>query len=506
MGAVVGQPLAHGRRKAARAVAAVIGAGVLASVAIGGGVASAAAAGPAAKVATKADPARARQRPALTASAALPATDWPAYLNGPLHTSYNPSQTAITPANAGELIKEWSTTVGAPFIASPTVTSGAVYIGGFNGEFYKLSEHTGKVLNHVNIGAQPSLTCPATGVSSTAAVGFSPRGHIPTVYVAGGDGYLYALRASNLSVEWKAVVAIPSTKINNYYNWSSPTIADGRIYLGISSSCDVPLIRGGLAAYSQATGRRLAVYYTVPAGAKNAGGSVWSSIGIAPNGDLYATTGNGPADNPRLQNSESILKFDPANLKLLGSYQVPRREVTSDGDFGASPVFFGKYVGACNKNGTFYVLNQSTMKLVWRWRIGHQAGGPGRGECIAAPAYNGKDLYLGGNETTLGGTTYGGSVSARSATTGRLLWETGLPAEVVGSPTLDGKGLLAVGTYPFSSSPGAVYLVNASTGAIVTGADPLTTGWTFAQSVFANSWLYTATSNALTVWGVPAGA
>src|SRR5271166_4943148 len=32
---------------------------------------------------------------------------WPAYLNGPAHTSYAPSQTAITPANAPGLVQKW---------------------------------------------------------------------------------------------------------------------------------------------------------------------------------------------------------------------------------------------------------------------------------------------------------------------------------------------------------------------------------------------------------------
>jgi outer membrane protein assembly factor BamB len=396
------------------------------------------------------------------------------------------------------LTQRWTVTTGAPYLASPTVTSNAVYIGGANGLFYKLNAHSGQVLNEYNIGAQPTLTCAGLGVASTAAIGFSPHGHIPTVYVAGGDGYLYALRASNLSLEWRAVVAIPSKTVSDYYNWSSPTIAHGKIYLGISSNCDVPLIRGGVVAYSQATGQKLAVHYTVPRGAKNAGGSVWSSIGVAPNGDVYATTGNGPVGNQRLQNSESILKFDPNTLKLLGAYKVPQRQVSSDGDFGGSPVFFGDYVGACDKNGYFYVLNQATMRLVWRWRIGYSAGGPKRGECLASPAYDGQDLFFGGNEMKLDGTTYLGSVSARSATTGKLLWQTGLPGGVMGSPTLDGGGLIAVGTS--SWAPDGVYLVNASTGAIV---EQLTSGWTFAQSVFANSWLFTATSNGVTAWGLP---
>ncbi len=136
-----------------------------------------------------------------------------------------------------------------------------------------------------------------------------------------------------------------------------------------SSSCDKPLVRAGVLAFDEGTGKKLGQFFTVPAGAKNAGGSVWSSIGVALDGDVYATTGNGPASNPRLQNSESILKLSAVRLKLLGSFTVPQRQVTSDGDFGASPVFFGSYVGACDKNGVFYALSQATMKLAWWKRI-----------------------------------------------------------------------------------------------------------------------------------------
>lgn len=52
------------------------------------------------------------------------------------------------------------------------------------------------------------------------------------------------------------------------------------------------------------------------------GGSVWSSIGVAPDGDLYATTGNGPESEQLLAYSESILKSSPS-LKLLGRFQIP---------------------------------------------------------------------------------------------------------------------------------------------------------------------------------------
>ena len=65
---------------------------------------------------------------------------------------------------------------------------------------------------------------------------------------------------------WQSVVATPSSTKSDYYAWSSPAVVGGHIYIGISSQGDHPLVRGGAAAFDQATGARLATYYTVPAG------------------------------------------------------------------------------------------------------------------------------------------------------------------------------------------------------------------------------------------------
>jgi hypothetical protein len=94
--------------------------------------------------------------------------------------------------------------------------------------------------------------------------------------------------------------------------------------------------------------------------------------------------------------------------------------------------------------------------------------------------------------------TYLGSIQERSATTGRLVWQTGLPGEVQGSPAMDGAGLITVGTDSVPSD--GIYLINAATGAIV---EQLTDGWTFAQSVFADSWIFTANGNGVAAWGLP---
>ena len=424
------------------------------------------------------------------------ARDWPAYLNGPRHTSYIHSQTAVTPATGRNLVQKWHFGPGLNFLASPTVADGAVFIGSDLGWFYKLSEATGSVMDRRFIGHQPAKTCGAQGTVATATVATDPHTHRLTVYVAGADGYLYALNASNLALRWKAVIGPPSATVSDYFDWSSPTVANGKVYVGVSSDCDNPLIRGGVIAFNQASGKKLAEFYTVPSG--DVGGSVWSSVAVAPHGDVFVSTGNGPVANQLLGYSESIVKLAPTTLRVLGRFQVPASQVGSDSDFGASPVVFGKYVGACNKDGIFYLLNQSTMKVRWEREIGAASDGT-NGRCIATPAYNGKFLYFGGNQITIKGVTYRGSVQERNPGDGDLVWETALPRGVDGSPTLDGGGVLAVPTYNAGASTTSdnVYLFKAVSGRILR---TLAQGVDFAQCVFADNRVFSANNNGVYAW------
>jgi outer membrane protein assembly factor BamB len=422
------------------------------------------------------------------------AQDWPAYLDGPAHASYNAAETEITPANAASLVEVWHHAPGKKYLSSPTVADGAVFIGSNTGWFYKLSEKTGAVLDKVFLGHQPAKTCPARGMVDTATVAVDPANHQATVYVGGPSGYLYAFSASDLKLDWKSVIGIPSTKTSNYFEWSSPTVTHGRIYIGISSNCDNPLIYGGLAGYNQVTGKKFAEFHTIPEG--SIGASIWSSIAVAADGDVYATTGNGPETEQLLGDSDSILKFSPT-LKLLDRFQVPAAQVTYDGDFGGSPVFFGRYVGACDKNGMFYAVRQSTMTLAWERRIGAGSSASTPAQCSGAPVYNGKDLFFGGPAVSYRGTAYRGSVQERDPANGRLIWETGLPNGIIGSPTMDGGGVIAAGTYDNSSTPNATYLVDAANGKIIC---TLVKGIDFAQSVFADGKLFTANSNGVYAW------
>jgi outer membrane protein assembly factor BamB len=386
---------------------------------------------------------------------------------------------------------------GPGFIASPTVSGGAVFIGSQTGWFYKLDEQTGAVLSKVFLGYQPKLTCAGGGIAATATVTADPSDGQQTVYVAGVDGYLYALSAADLSQKWRSVIAIPSANANDYFQWSSPTVVNGKIYVGVASNCDQPLVPGALISYEQATGTQIAQFNTMPSGI--VGGTIWSSAAVDRGGNVYVTTGNAENDVHVPYYSDSIIKLDPNTLTPQGSFTVPAAETVFDGDFGASPTIFGRYVGACDKNGVFYTLVRSTMKLAWSTRLG-KAAAAGLEQCNAAAVYDGRYLYVSGPPTTIGGTTYAGSIRRLDPATGAPLWQTGLPNGVLGTPTMNGGGVIAVGTYDDTATPNAIYLISAATGRILRTLSQGSPD--FAQNVFANGWLFTVDDSGVSAWAV----
>jgi len=444
--------------------------------------------------------------------AAGPSLDWSQYLHGPQHSSVSPA-TAFTPSNAAAASQVWHwqppavTGKPAPGLdASPTVVAGRVYIGAQSGGFFALKEATGAKVWSRQLDTEPHVTCPARGITSTAAVLPDPVTGTSTVYVSGAR-FLYALNAATGAVVWKTEIGPASVSAPDaYYNWSSPTVAGGHIYVGLSSSCDKPLIRGGVVELDQHTGKVLNTWYTVPAG--SVGGSIWSSVAASSSGsDLWVSTGNecDPTINTcpagdQIGNSLSIVHLS-SSLGLLQAWQAPGTAGHGhDWDFGSSPTLFGTGatppdVGACNKNGLYYALaaNPLGSSPLWTDAIGAPAGS--LSSCIASAVWDGQTgaLYIGGDGTTIGATSHGGSIRQVNPNTGAYIWQTGLPCAVMGTPALDGAGVLAAGTYSCTkpNTPGA-YLINASTGTILKTL-PVGSNRVFSQPVFAQGTLFVAT-------------
>lgn len=424
--------------------------------------------------------------------------DWPAYLNGPLHRSTTSADT-VTTSNVSTLHQVWhfkpplaSDRPPPQVFASPTVVGGRVYMGFNNGSFYALNLTTGAKIWERFLGFVPQKTCTARGFTSTATVTPDPVSGTLTVYVNAGDGYLYALNADTGETIWRALVAANSTTVNGYYNWTSPAVANGRVYVGLSSECDNPFTRGGVKAFDQHTGALLAKHWTMPKGEVGAG--VWSSIGVGSDGEVYATTGStDPAPAPQGE-SYSMLQLNGSTLHEDGKYTIPAADLGSDSDFGASPALFTAtingtqtpLVSACNKNGRLYAWRAANVSAgpVWQAKINTPKVSP----CFPSSIFDGTNLFQAGNTTSINGTTYKGSISKLDPATGAFIWRTGLPGSVYGSPSLNGAGVIAVATFDDTSTQNGTYFINASNGAIL-GHISLANAKQFAQPVFADKYV-----------------
>ena len=292
------------------------------------------------------------------------AQDWPGYLFDNGHSSNNKLATAITPANASTLVADWSfvdpgaTLEGQPIaglFSSPTVFGGVVYIGSNTGNFYALDEATGAVLWQQLLGFTTPITCGrGHGVTSTATLATDPVSGTLTVYVGGGDGYLYALDAATGNIVFRQFVCDVGTTKNTGFIWASPTIVSGKIYLGYASQCDNPLVRSAIKSYDQHTGTLLKTFFTCGPGTTGAG--VWSTA-ASDGRSLWITTGN---STNGAAHAYAIVKLNASNLRFQTEWINP--VLSGDLDWGSSPTLFTvkinnvktQLVGANGKDGIFH--------------------------------------------------------------------------------------------------------------------------------------------------------
>jgi outer membrane protein assembly factor BamB len=346
----------------------------------------------------------------------------------------------------------------------------------------------------VDTGHMPKATCRTKGIIGTAAVAPDPTTGVLTVYVAGGDGNVDAIQASNGAILWKSPVDTnpPATTAN--YDFSSPMIANGHVYEGISSSCDHPLVRGGLAELDQHTGAPLATYYTVPSG--SVGGSIWSTPAITPDGStIFVTTGNGdPTTGAAQGDSVSIVALDANTLAKKSIWTIPSADIGPDSDFGGSPTLFTAtlngvstpMVGAENKNHMYYAWRQSNVAAGPVWQQNY-----GANQEVAAAAWARGHLFLVNSKSNIGSVKSASAIRELNPADGTTVWATGVPDGGLGfgSPTIDGGGVLAVPTFNTTTGgANAYYLVNIATGALLRTFT--LSGPSFPQAVFADTYLF----------------
>ena len=451
------------------------------------------------------------QSPVVSASAG---SDWPEHLHDASGSGFS-SETIINTGNASRLKMRTGWPVALTNTAqcpsannscSSTIVSQAVigsfsglslvFVSAWNGSEYALcaaactigatTYPSGHLVWSTYLGRTSGCHGPTTGTvwgpSSASSVTSATIGgqNQPLVFVTGGgdidisgavianaSAKLFALNALTGAVLWQT----PLGSAPHHFAWSSPVVANNSVYAGLASLDDCPAVAGQVFRIDELTGQQLNTFDVVPSSCK--GGGVWGSPVVDANGNVFVATGNPIACKLPEPYAPALLEFD-ANLNLLGSWQVPVVEQTTDSDFGSTPTLFSgtvipngqarSLIGVPNKNGTYYVFDENAVSNGPLARLSIAVGGsnPEAGNGSIAPAsWDGTHLYVAGGNTTINGVSYKGSLRAFDPNSlARPLWELGLSGHV----------LAAVSSVPglaFVGSGNVLNVVNSSTGQTV---------------------------------------
>src|SRR5258707_6451737 len=203
-----------------------------------------------------------------------------------------------------------------------------IYWGSWDG-FEHATKLDGTQVWQKNLGQTVDSSChPSTaGVASTATVASVLIGGTltPVVFVGGGNATFYALNALTGAIIWRTGLGSSPS----HFIWSSPTVYNNSVYIGVSSFGDCPLVHGQLVQMDATTGTIQHTFNTVPAGC--IGANVWGSPTIdQADGSVYFATGNSGSCSTAEQCASTIVKLTASNLIYLSSWQARH-------EFGSRP-------------------------------------------------------------------------------------------------------------------------------------------------------------------------
>jgi outer membrane protein assembly factor BamB len=394
------------------------------------------------------------------------AGDWPTYGYDNARDNFNVAETIITPSTAPQLKQKWSHAGGNGISDQIAAVSGNVYWGSWDGYVHASNASSGARVWSTFIGQTTDSACnpPRVGVGSSPTV-VSVNGQLE-VFVGGGNASFYALNASNGSILWHTSLgSSPSTFI-----WDSPAVFNGSVYIGTSSFGDCPLIQSKFYRLDPTNGSILNTFNFVPSGCT--GGALWGSPTIdTSTGNIFMATGNPGSCSGSEPNTFALVELNASNLGFVSRFQLPSSQTPGDSDFGSTPTLFTNstgtvpMVGVANKNGKYYAFNRANIATgpVWTIQVAKGGGCPQCGSGSISPsAWDGHNLYIGGGNTTISGSSCMGSVRKVDPDNGSFIWQHCMGAgPVLGSVTATASGVVA------ASQGNTVIVMNASTGATV---------------------------------------
>lgn len=318
-----------------------------------------------------------------------------------------------------------SINVPGSILSTPAVVDGYVYVGLANsleaaaqngGLMMKIELATGKTAASFpwSIDRADGDTHGFCGMGCTPAVANG------NVYFSAFDGKAYCLDQQTMTLKWVTDLRnadLPHNQpVTNDFGgapkaagWSSPAVANGRVYIGMGEG-ENPQLYGFVFCLDANTGNVIWIYCTCQfvSGTHNApnqlpaecvptqpppsgftlydgdpvarGASVWSGIAVDTDLDaIYCATGNpqpdGQLPTPGYTNSVLVLAASTGAFKAC--IQIPAemsyRQSDIDIDIGGAPTLFTvngtKVVGIGCKNGCFLYFDASNYKILQKRQL-----------------------------------------------------------------------------------------------------------------------------------------
>ncbi|MFN8633871.1 MAG: carbohydrate binding domain-containing protein [Chloroflexota bacterium] len=433
----------------------------------------------------------------------LPTTNaaWTEHLFDHTKSNYNPNETALTVQNAPNLQLRWRAHADAATSIQPIVANGMVYWGAWDGYLRatRLADATPGATNVPSTWATyigttdggPTCAPRYIGVASTPVVADVVLNGKPnsTLFLGGGDGFLYAVDAYTGGIIWKTQLGTPPGD----FLWSSPLISNGSVYMNVASLGDCPLTPAKMYKLNAQTGQIQNVFeFTDPT---CLGGGVWGTPALDDQtGLFYIATGTRIDCGTKKNLGQNVVVLRASDLGFVDTWKVPDAEAIGDGDFGAATVLFTAtlngvvtpMVGAVNKNQLFYAFRRNAVGAgpVWQREISDATG-------FAPAAWDGASLFVTGGSATLNGASCRSIIRAWDPSTSTSRWDACLPTtggNQFGGPVRV-SGLLVVANRTHLD------VLNAATGALLYEYPLPNAGQFYGSPTVANGVIYVTDTN-----------
>lgn len=333
---------------------------------------------------------------------------------GPLDTGVAPSA-KITASNVSNLRLAWKADLGSKGYGTPVV-SGNIIVASATNSIAAFDAISGKQLW--------SFSSPQKYVLFS---GPAIAGNEVVASTAWGGAATYALDIASGKLLWQRDWGTSFSS----YGGALPTGA-GTVVIGLANQTEPPCSHGEIVALDAATG---ATRWQHDTAADGDGSGTWSAANLSLTGDVLVTTGNacgtpGPADEP-----DSVLSLNAQTGVETWRFFASDSQndpANTDLDFGSTPVDANGLIVAASKSGRVYGVGDISGTQVFDTRIAAASCCPSNGGSISSPAWDGRQLYVGGGSLAGDGT---GHLVAMDLG-GNVKWDFSSSAPVVSPPSV----------------------------------------------------------------------